>query len=114
MIPGPRPSDGQFRLLAGSGNAVDPPVTAPPAAKSALLPVDDALARVLDGVRPLGPEHVPLTEAAGRTLAHDLAAALTNPPFDVSSMDGYAVRAADLKAAPVTLKLAGESAAGWP
>ncbi|SOC48846.1 ANTAR domain-containing protein [Blastococcus aggregatus] len=32
MIPGPRPSDGQFRLLAGSGNAVDPPVTAPPAA----------------------------------------------------------------------------------
>lgn len=91
-----------------------PTATAPPAAKSALRPVDDALARVLDGVRPLGPEHVPLTEAAGRTLAHDLAAALTNPPFDVSSMDGYAVRAADLQAAPLTLKLTGESAAGWP
>jgi len=62
----------------------------------------------------LGPEQVPLGKALGRTLAHDLAAALTNPPFDASAMDGYAVRASDIRTVPATLHLAGESAAGWP
>lgn len=87
---------------------------ADPAQKSPLLPVAEALARVLDGVMPLGPEQTPLTSAHGRTLAHDLAAALTSPPFESSSMDGYAVRASDISKGPVTLKLIGESAAGWP
>lgn len=89
-------------------------VTVPPASKSATLSVDEAIACILDGVPALGPEQVGLFDAAGRTLAHDLAAALTNPPFDASSMDGYAVRAADLGASAPTLKVIGESAAGWP
>ena len=83
-------------------------------ASSALLPVAEALARVLNGVHVLQPEHVTLTAARGRTLAHNLAAAVTNPPFDAASMDGYAIRAGDIAAIPATLELAGESAAGWP
>ncbi len=85
-----------------------------PTHKSPLMPVADALARVLDGATHLQPEQVPLLQAAKRTLAHDLAAALTHPPFDSSSMDGYAVRASDIAKIPCDLKLTGESAAGWP
>jgi len=78
-----------------------------------LLPVADALARVLDGVAKLPAEEVPIGEAHGRVLAESLAAKRDQPPADVSSMDGYAARAADL-AAPEKLKLVGESAAGRP
>jgi len=78
----------------------------------ALLPVDDALALVLKDLTPLEVEQVPLAEAHGRVLAEDLAATMTQPPFDASAMDGYAVRAADIAALPATLKLIGESAAG--
>jgi len=80
----------------------------------ALLPVADALARVLEGVEPLPVERVPLTEAEGRVLAQDLAALRTQPPEDVSAMDGYAVRAEDVASAPARLKLIGEVAAGRP
>ena len=45
-------------------------------------------------------------------LAEDLAARLTQPPFDASAMDGYAVRAADVASLPATLKLIGASLAG--
>lgn len=76
-----------------------------------LLSVEAALARVLDGVAALPAEEVPVGEAHGRILAAPLKALRTQPPADVSSMDGYAARSADLSA-PVTLKLAGESAAG--
>ncbi|MGJ0506203.1 MAG: molybdopterin molybdotransferase MoeA [Methylocystis sp.] len=75
-----------------------------------LLPVDDALARVLAGADRLGDEDVSLAAARGRTLARDLVAKRTQPPVDVSAMDGYALRAADLAAGP--LRLVGESAAG--
>lgn len=88
--------------------------SSPPPAKSPLMPVAEALSRVLDAAAPLGPEQVAISTAHGRTLAHDLAAALTNPPFDSSSMDGYAVRGVDIAKIPATLKLVGESAAGWP
>ncbi|HUU24774.1 MAG TPA: gephyrin-like molybdotransferase Glp [Methyloceanibacter sp.] len=77
-----------------------------------LLPVDDALARVLKGLGPLDVERIPLGEAHGRVLAEDLAATLTQPPFDASAMDGYAVRAADLATLPATLDIVGEAAAG--
>jgi molybdopterin molybdotransferase len=80
----------------------------------ALLPVRDALVRVLDGVEPLPIERVPLAEAEGRVLAEDLAARRTQPPDDVSAMDGYAVRAEDVASAPARLKLIGEVAAGRP
>jgi molybdopterin molybdotransferase len=80
----------------------------------ALLPVADALAQILQDAVPLQAEHVPLAEAAGRVLAADVAARITQPPADVSAMDGYAVRAEDIGRIPVTLKVIGEVAAGHP
>jgi len=79
---------------------------------SGLLSVKDALALILEGVTPLGPEDIPLVEADGRVLAQDLAAKRTQPPFPASAMDGYAVRADDIIDVPATLKMIGESAAG--
>jgi molybdopterin molybdotransferase len=57
-----------------------------------MLSVAEAQARVLAGLTPLPPEDVPLAQASGRVLAADVQARLTNPPCDVSAMDGYAVR----------------------
>lgn len=78
----------------------------------ALLSVAEALARVTQGLAPLEAERVALGQARGRVLAEDLAALLTQPPFDASAMDGYAVRAEDVGALPATLRLIGQSAAG--
>jgi molybdopterin molybdotransferase len=80
----------------------------------ALISVTDALSRVLAGARPLAAENVALPDACGRVLTADLTARRTQPPSDVSAMDGYAVRAADVATAPVRLKLIGEVAAGRP
>ncbi|HEY7384504.1 MAG TPA: gephyrin-like molybdotransferase Glp [Beijerinckiaceae bacterium] len=78
-----------------------------------LLPVEEALSRVLASVRaPLPAEEVAIESAAGRTLATDLAALRTQPPFAASAMDGYAVRAEDVAQAPVTLRVTGASIAG--
>jgi len=77
-----------------------------------LLTVAEALARVTHGLQPLEAERVALDAASGRVLAEDLAARLTQPPFDASAMDGYAVRAADVAGLPATLRLIGASAAG--
>ena len=80
---------------------------------SPLLSVAEALARVLGSTgQPVGAESVPLEEAAGRTLAADLVALRTQPPFAASAMDGYAVRAADVASVPATLNLVGRSVAG--
>src|SRR5215470_15504770 len=78
------------------------------------MPVAEALSRVLADAEPLAAEPTPLTEAHGRVLAADVAALRTQPPADVSAMDGYAVRSADVARVPVKLKLAGEVAAGHP
>jgi molybdopterin molybdotransferase len=78
----------------------------------ALLSVAEALARVTEGLAPLDAERVPLDGCRGRVLAEDLAAGLTQPPFDASAMDGYAVRASDVATLPATLRLIGESLAG--
>lgn len=78
----------------------------------ALLPVDEALERVLDGLHALPAEDVPLPQAAGRALSGLLRARRTQPPFDASAMDGYAVRAADVAIVPATLRIIGEAAAG--
>jgi molybdopterin molybdotransferase len=80
----------------------------------ALLSVADALARVIEGAAPVAVEHVALNEAEGRVLAEDLVARRTQPPEDLSAMDGYAVRAADVANAPARLNLIGEVAAGRP
>jgi molybdopterin molybdotransferase len=69
---------------------------------------------VLDGAEPLPPEPVSLDDAFGRVLAENLAARRTQPPEPMSAMDGYAVRAADLGGAPVTLTVIGEVSAGHP
>lgn len=80
----------------------------------ALMPVAEALARVLAHATPLLPQHIGLQDAHGRVLAEDLAARRTQPPEDVSAMDGYAARAADVAQVPTTLKVIGEVAAGRP
>ncbi len=77
-----------------------------------LLPVEDARARILQDVSPLAGERVPLMEAAGRILAEEVRANRDQPPFDASSMDGYAVRAEDVRDTPVTLTVTGEAPAG--
>lgn len=79
-----------------------------------LMPVVEALARVLADAAPLGHEDVALSDAAGRVLADDLTALRTQPPADVSAMDGYAVRADDIAGAPASLTVIGEVAAGHP
>jgi molybdopterin molybdotransferase len=78
------------------------------------MPVADALAQILRDAVPLPAEVAPLAEAQDRVLAEDIAARNTQPPADVSAMDGYAVRAIDVAATPTTLKLMGEVAAGHP
>ncbi|MCO5072794.1 MAG: molybdopterin molybdotransferase MoeA [Rhizobiaceae bacterium] len=80
----------------------------------ALLPVSEALVRLIDGVEPRPLEMVPLAEAAGRTLAEDVMARRTQPPFDASAMDGYAVRAQDVEHLPRTLTIVGQAPAGHP
>jgi len=80
----------------------------------ALLSVADALALVLADAVPLPAEAAAVVDACGRVLAGDLIALRTQPPADVSAMDGYAVRAADVAAAPVHLTVVGEVAAGRP
>jgi molybdopterin molybdotransferase len=79
-----------------------------------LLSVAEALALVLADVAPLPAEPAALVDACGRVLASDLVALRTQPPADVSAMDGYAVRAADVATAPVHLTVVGEVAAGRP
>src|SRR5499426_2676582 len=78
------------------------------------MPVAEALSRVLADAEPLAAEPTPLTEAHGRVLAGDVAALRTQPPADVSAMDGYAVRSSDVARVPVELKVIGEVAAGHP
>ncbi|MBI3702176.1 MAG: molybdopterin molybdotransferase MoeA [Afipia sp.] len=79
----------------------------------ALMPVADALKAVLEGAAALGEETVALDDAVHRTLARDAVAQRTQPPADMSAMDGYAVRAADASL-NARLKVVGEVAAGKP
>jgi molybdopterin molybdotransferase len=78
--------------------------------------VDDYLAEILAAIRPVPPRELGLADADGGVLAEDITALWPLPPFDNSSMDGYAVRAADIAAAtdnaPVELAVRGEVAAG--
>jgi molybdopterin molybdotransferase len=76
-----------------------------------LLTIEEAQRLILERVRPLPVEHVPLEEGAGRVLAEDAAAIVDLPPFPSSAMDGYAVRSADT---PGTLPVAARIAAGRP
>ena len=79
-----------------------------------LLPVDDAHARILEGLVPGDAERCALAEAMGRVVASDVASRLSLPPEAVSAMDGYAIRAKDCQTVGATLTRIGESAAGRP
>ncbi|HWR65054.1 MAG TPA: gephyrin-like molybdotransferase Glp [Bellilinea sp.] len=83
---------------------------------SPLLPVKDALDRILSDFAPLPTEPVDLFNAVGRVLAQDVVSASDLPPFDNSSMDGFALHAADRPNSPdetdVTVKVIGDIPAG--
>jgi molybdopterin molybdotransferase len=75
----------------------------------ALLPVAEAQSRLFTLASPVAIERVPLAAAAGRWAASDVHALRTQPSADLSAMDGYAIRFADL---PGPWRVIGESAAG--
>ncbi|HTR86513.1 MAG TPA: gephyrin-like molybdotransferase Glp [Reyranella sp.] len=77
-----------------------------------MLSVREAHARVVAAFSALPSETVSVAEAAGRVIAVAPKARLTQPPADLSAMDGYAVRTEDVPAAPTTLKLVGHAPAG--
>lgn len=79
----------------------------------ALMPVDEAKALVLAGVKPKGIEKVALNEALGRVLAVDLHARHHQPPFTASAMDGYAINSKDVSAGS-QFRLIGTAAGGHP
>jgi molybdopterin molybdotransferase len=80
--------------------------------KEPLIPVAEALARVLAAAAPVAAEDVALAQSFGRTLAEPVTAGRTQPPFVNSAMDGYALRAADATAPGARLRVIGEAAAG--
>jgi molybdopterin molybdotransferase len=73
-----------------------------------MMSVEDARRRILAGLSPVGAETLPLAEACGRVTATDIAARLTQPPQDVSAMDGYAT------SGPGPWRLVGHAPAGHP
>jgi len=81
-----------------------------------MLRVGEASGRILAEIRPLAAEKVSLRAALGRVCAEDIVATVTMPPWSNSSMDGYAVRSADItavmKGESVTLRVVGTIAAG--
>ncbi|WP_046778859.1 gephyrin-like molybdotransferase Glp [Streptomyces yangpuensis] len=87
-----------------------------PAGGHRLWSVDEHLADVLGAVRPLEPIELQLLDAQGCVLVEDVTVPVALPPFDNSSMDGYAVRTADVQGAseefPAVLTVVGDVAAG--
>lgn len=71
--------------------------------------VQEASQRILAAIRPLDVESIALRDALGRVLATDVHSPIEHPPWDNSSMDGYAVRSADIREAsagtPVSLRV---------
>jgi molybdopterin molybdotransferase len=82
-----------------------------------MISVEEARAYVLKHFKPLEPEQVPMLQALDRALAEDIVSDLNLPPFANSAMDGYAVRAEDIRAAskqtPVRLQVVADLAAGY-
>jgi molybdopterin molybdotransferase len=79
----------------------------------AMKSLDDALAQLLTHATPLGgTERVATFDADGRVLVQDVVSALQVPPHDNSSMDGYALRCADLGAPDLALPVSQRIAAG--
>ncbi|MFB7079649.1 gephyrin-like molybdotransferase Glp [Streptomyces sp. NPDC056308] len=83
---------------------------------STIWSVDEHLEDILGAVRPLEPIELQLHDAQGCVLVEDVVVEIALPPFDNSSMDGYAVRVADVQGAdeefPAVLTVIGDVAAG--
>src|SRR5437870_6464050 len=77
-----------------------------------MISISQAIHTVLDQTSALALEFAPVSECVGRFLAEDIIADTDLPPFDRSQMDGYAVRADDVRNTPTRLRIVGESAAG--
>ncbi|MEK9968639.1 MAG: gephyrin-like molybdotransferase Glp [Ferrovibrio sp.] len=77
-----------------------------------MIPVREARSRIVAGLPKMTAETVAVSAASGRVLGADVAARRTQPPFDVSAMDGWACRQADLATIPARLKPVGHAAAG--
>src|SRR3954452_14732792 len=76
------------------------------------ISIEEARRRLLEHTFTLDAEEVSLDEALGRVLAQDAVAPNPVPPFDCSTMDGFALRAADTAHSPATLQLVDEARAG--
>lgn len=79
-----------------------------------MISVEEAEKRIVAAFKPTSPETVAISDAAGRVLAVDAIAKSDQPPAPVSSMDGYAVRAADAAGVSATLRIIGAAPAGHP
>jgi molybdopterin molybdotransferase len=79
-----------------------------------MISFDEAIAVIGSAVDPVPAETVSLRRAADRVLAAPVIAAIDSPRADVSAMDGYALRSADLHSFPVVLDVAGQSLPGMP
>ena len=77
-----------------------------------MIDIDEAYQILFDNIRPLETVELPISEALFRTLARPVVSDVDDPPFDRAVMDGYAVRADDLAAAPVSLRVTGQVRAG--
>lgn len=77
-----------------------------------MIPVEEALARILAAVSVQPAEQVSLRNALGRVLAADVTSRRTQPPAAVSAMDGYAVRAEDIASVPAVLNVVADIPAG--
>ncbi|HWD20574.1 MAG TPA: gephyrin-like molybdotransferase Glp [Verrucomicrobiae bacterium] len=81
-----------------------------------MLSLEEAVAKIVAATKPLPAQTIPLAQATGLGCAENIYAPISLPPFDNSSMDGYAVRAADLEKAtaekPVILRIKGILPAG--
>jgi molybdopterin molybdotransferase len=90
--------------------AAEPPAGLP--FDNDMITIDEAYRRVIANLPSPRVEEIPFTDAFGRILAEDLTATCDLPPFDRSVMDGYAVRAEDVRHCPVDLVLSAEVRAG--
>src|SRR3989338_5050500 len=76
------------------------------------LQVSEAQRVILEAVATLGTEPVKLEQSLGRVLAEEVCANRDLPPYDISAMDGYALRSADLGNIPAALEIIEDIKAG--
>ncbi len=77
-----------------------------------MISFDEATSLIARAAKPLEIELVSISDAAGRVLAEPVVAQISAPASDVSAMDGYAVRSADITGLPKAFEVVGESFAG--